>query len=153
MHTRRVASFLLGIWIGCSLFMGFIAIENLRSPNIVLNGPIEPAAKIIKSLGADDARLLLRHLAAEQSRLYFSLWEDAEIPLALLVGGCLFLGTQKRVLPAVLCALMLALVLFEHFAITPELAYRGRAVDFPPGSLAVGAQARVWALSQVYVGV
>jgi hypothetical protein len=53
----------------------------------------------------------------------------------------------------VLCGLMLALVLFEHFAITPELAYRGRATDFPPGSAVFGAQARVWALGQVYAGL
>ena len=48
---------------------------------------------------------------------------------------------------------MLVLVLFKHFAISPELAYRGRATDFPPGSAVFGAQARVWALNQVYVGV
>ena len=104
-------------------------------------------------MAPDDARLLLRHLAAEQNRLYISLWEDAELPLAFLVGVCLFLATQKRIFPVVFCGLMLALVLFEHFAITPELAYRGRAADFPPGSVALGAQARVWVLSEVYAGV
>jgi hypothetical protein len=144
---------LLGVWIGCSLFMGFVAVENVRSPNLVLNGPIEPAAKILKPLTPDEARLLLRHMAAEQTRLYFTLWEEAQIPLAILVGVCLFLATQKRVLPVVFCGLMLCLVLFELFAITPELGYRGRAADFPPGSAAFGAQARVWALEQVYVGL
>jgi hypothetical protein len=152
-HTRRVATFLLGIWIGCSLFMSAVAIENNRSPNLVLNGPIEPAGKMVQALGVDQARLLLSHLAAEQTRLYFSLWEDVEIPLALVLAAFLFLATQRRILPLVLCGLMLALVLFEHFAISPELAYRGRATDFPPGSAAFGAQARVWALNQVYAGL
>ena len=132
--------------------MGFVAIENLRSPNLVLSGPIEAASKIIQSLPPDEVRLLLRHLAAEQNRFYFYVWEQVEIPLALLLGGCLFLATQKRIFPLVLCGLMLVLVLFEHVAITPELAFRGRATDFPPGNAVFGAQARVWALYQVYVG-
>jgi hypothetical protein len=152
-HTRRVASFLLGIWIGCSLFIGVIAFENLRSPSLVLSMPTEGASKILQLVPPEQAQLLLRHLAAEQNRLYFYVWEWVEILLALLLGGCLLLATQRRILPLVLCSLMLAVVLVEHIAISPELAYRGRATDFPPGSLVFGAQARVWVLSQIYVGM
>ena len=43
-----------------------------------------------------------------------------------------------------LCGLMLALVLFQ-LAIRPELTFRGRAADFPPGNQALGTQARVGA--------
>jgi hypothetical protein len=115
--------------------------------------PTEGASKILQLLPPEQARLLLRHLAGEQNRLYFYVWEWVEIVLGLLLGGCLLLATQRRLLPLVLCGLMLAVVLVEHSAITPELAYRGRATDFPPGSLVFGAQARVWVLSQVYVGM
>ena len=153
MHTRRVASFLLGIWIGCSLFLGIIAFQNLRSPSLILSMPAEGASKILQPVPPEQARLLLRHLAAEQNRLYFYAWEWVEILLALLLGGCLLLATQRRILPLVLCGLMLAVVLVEHFAIMPELAYRGRATDFPPGSAIFGAQARVWVLTQVYAGM
>ena len=52
-----------------------------------------------------------------------------------------------------LCVIKLVVVLFQHFGVTPELIYRGREGDFPPGSTAVGTQTRVWALHQVYVGV
>jgi len=151
-HTRRIATFLLGAWISCSLFMAFIAIQNLRSPGAVMSAPIEPAAKLIQSFGQDQAGLLLRHLAAEQNRHYFYLWEQAQILLGLALGGCLILATQRRIFPMVLCGVMLALVLFQHITVTPELAYRGRETDFPPGNAVFGAQARVWALHQVYVG-
>ena len=40
--------------------------------------------------------------------------------------------------------------MFEHFGVTPELAFRGRETDFPPGNAAYGVQTRVWALDQVY---
>ena len=51
------------------------------------------------------------------------------------------------------CGLMLGLLLFQHFTITPELAFRAAETDFPPGNAAVGPMARMWALQQVYAGV
>lgn len=74
-----------------------------------------------------------------------------QIPYALLLAGVLYLAAEKRPVPLVLCGLMLALVLFQ-LAIHPELAYRGREADFPPGSQALGTQARVWALTEVWIG-
>src|SRR5262249_18997449 len=84
-------------------------------------------------------------------RRYLYAWETVEIALALALGACLFLGTQRRIFPQILCALMLVLVIFEHFAISPEMNYRGRQADFPPGSVSLGIQARAWALDEVYI--
>jgi len=63
----------------------------------------------------------------------------------------LYLTADRRILPPILCGLMLVLVMFEYFAITPEFTYRGREADFPPGSLAFGAEARVWLLTEVLI--
>ncbi len=153
MHTRRMATFLLGGWIGASLFMAFVEIQNIHSPELVLNQPIAPAARMIQTLGPAQAQLLLRHLAVEQIRRYSSLWEEFQFVLALALGACLFLGTKKRVLPLLLCGVMLALVVFQHIAATPELSYRGRETDFPPGNTALAPMARVWALQQLYAGL
>jgi hypothetical protein len=152
-HTRRIATFLLGAWMGGCLFMGVIEIQNLRSPALVMNAPPAPAEKMIQTLGHDPAQLLLRYLAAQQNRHYSSVWEMVQIPLGLAVGLCLFFATQRRLLPLLLCALMLGLLLFQYFTITPELAFRGPETDFPPGNAAVGPMARMWALQQVYAGV
>jgi len=73
--------------------------------------------------------------------------------LALALLACLVLGTQKRKLPLLLCGIMLIVVGFQHFAVTPELAYRGRDADFPPGNTAFGPQARVFAMQQIFGGV
>jgi hypothetical protein len=137
---------------GC-LLMGFIQIQNIHSPALVLNNPVPPAAKMIQTLGHDPAQLLLRYLASQQNRHDSLIWEDVQFPLALAVGLCLFFATQWRLFPVLLCALMMGLLLFQHFALTPELAFRGPETDFPPGNAAVGPMARVWALQQVYVGV
>jgi hypothetical protein len=152
-HTRRLATFLLGIWLGCSVLIGIIAIQNLRLPGAILASPSDQASQIAEKIGPEDTRLLLRHQAAEQNRTYFSHWEEVEIFLGLALALSLFLGTQRRILPLVLCGLLLMLVLFEHSRLTPELIFRGREADFPPGSASCGMQQRVWALDQVYAGV
>jgi hypothetical protein len=151
MHSTRIATFLLGAWIGCCVFIDLLALENLRLASGVLNSAIPPAVEIIHKSSREELGLLLRYFAAEQYRYYFSTWELVQIPIALLLFGVLYFAAEKRPLPQILCGLMLALVLFQ-LAINPEWAYRGREADFPPGSQTLGTQARVWALTEVWIG-
>jgi hypothetical protein len=153
MHTRRMATFLLGVWIGCSVLMGMIAVQDMRAPSETMTMPAAPAAQIMKKLSGEEARLLLRYQAAEQNRRYLYTWEEVQLGLGLAVAACLFLATERRTLPLVFCGMMILLVVFEHFAITPEMIYRGRQADFPPGSAALGTLARVWVLEEIYIGV
>ena len=99
MHTRRLATFLLGTWIGCGALMALLVVENLRSATQLMAAPSAPAAKLIEKLGTEDASLLLSYHAAEQSRNYLFVWETAQFALAVVLGICLFLGTQKKILP------------------------------------------------------
>ena len=70
---------------------------------------------------------------------------------AALVALLLF-SSQTRYFPLVMAGAMLLLVLFQHFAMLPEIIFRGREADFPPGSASFAIQARVWTLGQIYVG-
>ena len=154
MHATRAATFLLGAWIGCCVFMDLLALQNLRLAGAAVNSasPAAPmVADIIRKSGQEQIRLLLRHFAAEQYRYYFSKWELIQVPAALLIAAVLYWAVGKRWIPLMLCGLMLALVLFQ-LAIQPELTYLGRQADFPPGSQALGTQARVWALTEVWMG-
>ena len=153
MHARRIATFLLGVWLGCSGFMAYLVMENLRSAGRVMASASEPASQLFEKLGPEDAALLLRYQAAEQTRAYLFTWEWAQLVLAAALLLCLFLATEKRSVSLVLCGAMLVLLGFEHFALNPELAYRGRAADFPPGNRTFGTQTRLWALEQVYLSV
>ncbi len=133
--------------------MAFLYVRSLEAASIVLNSPPAPVGEIVKKLGYDDTAQFVRHVSAEMIRRVTDSWEIAQILLAFALGGCLFLATQRRIFPLALCGLMLVLVSFQHFAVSPELAYRGRDMDFPPGSTSVGIITRVWALRQVYFGV
>jgi len=151
MHATRIATFLLGVWIGCCVFMDLLALQNLRLVRPIINSAGPGADEIIRKTSPEQITLLLRHFASEQYRYYFSTWELIQIPVALLLAAVLYFAAEKRWIPQVLCGLMLALVLFQ-LAIHPELAYRGREADFPPGSRTFGTQARAWALSEVWIG-
>jgi hypothetical protein len=148
-----MATFLLGAWMGCSLLVAVLVVANLNSPARTISGASPPAARLLQKLNDEDARLLLRYQAAEETRTYLYAWELAQIPLALALGGSLFLGTEKRAFPLVLCGVMLIFVLFQHFALIRELAYRGREADFPPGNRVYGTQMRLLLIQQVYAGM
>jgi hypothetical protein len=154
MHTRRLAAFLLGAWIGGSVLMILIQVANLRFTASLFTTPSNQAADFLEKTGPQqNVELLLRYQAAEQNRRYSYVWEEVQFGLAIILGGCLFLGTQRRILPLAFCGLMLLMVVFEHVGVTPELAFRGREADFPPGSTTYAVQVRVWALNQVVAWV
>ncbi len=150
MHTRRIAAFFLGAWLMGCLFVLFISMQITRATTRILTFPMPQAAKMIDSLGKDNATLLLHHTAEESIRLIRNNWELMELAIGILLGLCLFLATQRRILPMVFGGAMFFLVLFQHFGISSELAYRGEQTDFPPGNSQLGPRERYLALDEVY---
>jgi hypothetical protein len=151
MHSTRIAAFLLGAWIGCCIFVDLMALQNPRLASGALDSATPPAVLIMQKLGRDEASLLLRYFAEEQNRFYFSIWELFQIPAALILGAVLYFAAEKRAMPQILCGLMLVMALFQ-LAIQPELSFRGREADFPPGNHTLGTKAREWALTEVWIG-
>jgi hypothetical protein len=146
-----MATFLLGGWIGCSVFLGLLILVNQQSPATLMVSPPPPAAALFEKLGQEESGLLLNYHAAEQNRRYLYSWELVQLPLGLALGLCLFFGTQRNVFPLILCGMMLTFVLIQHFGLTPEYIFRGREADFPPGNKTFDVQARVWSIAQLYI--
>ena len=114
----------------------------------LLTAPSPAAAKVISSLGHDNARLFLRYLASEENRRYFDRWELGQIALGLLLVATLYLGTQVNRLIVAVAGMMVILVIFMHFFLTPEITFLGRGLDFvPPGQ---GSRSRFWVLHGLY---
>src|SRR3954465_8948403 len=134
MHATRIATFLLGAWIGCCIFLDVLALQNFRLVGVAI-ASASPAALVQK--GGSEQITLLRHFAAEQYRYYFWTWERIQILAVLLIAAVLYLALGKRWILQILSGLILALVLFQ-VAIQPELTYLGRQADFPPGDQALG---------------
>jgi hypothetical protein len=152
MHTRRISTFLLGAWIlGCAL-MAYISVQALTT-SASLASPVPAVTEIEQKLGYDLTAMLVRHVQQDQARAILRFWERGEILLGIALGGCLFMATQRKIFPLVICGLMVMLAMFQFFALSPEIAYRGREADLPPGNNNVATMTRLIALQQVYFGV
>jgi hypothetical protein len=131
--------------------MAFAVLQNLHTASALMNSSSAPVANMVKTLGTDQMALLLHHEAGEQNRNIMYVWEQAQIVLGLVLGGCLYFATQKRLLSLVLCGIMLTLVLFQFWGITPEMAYRGRETDFPSAGAPPTSMVRMLLLYQMLV--
>src|SRR5580704_5416116 len=148
MHSHRLAAFLAGCLILGSSFMIFVATQNFGTVDRVLAAPPQEAAQMFQTLGPDNARLLLRYLAGEENRLFFTSWELVEIALGAVLTAILLLGIRSRLL-AGLAGAMLIIALFQHFRVTPEMIALGRLVDFG-GAAGSAAYSQFWRLHGLY---
>jgi hypothetical protein len=137
MHWNRFAAFLLGAWLLGSLFMAFVATQNFAAVERVLGSPPPGGTKIFQTLGADNARYMLRYLAGEENRGFFETWELAQIVLGLMLIAT-FLALKHPALAGFAGGLLI-LTAFQHWRIAPDLVGIGRSNEF----LARGAQSAV----------
>ena len=131
--------------------MALVVLENLHSASLVMVSPLDAVGKMMRTLGPDQLEMLLKHHAAQQTRNLYYQWEEIQIVLGLALGVCLYFATQKRMLSLVLCAIMISIVMFQFFAVTPELSYRGRETDFAGPNAPTNAMVRTLILYQMLV--
>ena len=148
MHRNRAAAFLAGCLILGSLFMIFVATGNFDAVDRVLAAPPHEAAPMFQTLGPANTRILLRYLAGEENRLFFTTWELAQIGLGVVLTAVLLLAVKNRLLAGITGA-MLIIALFQHFRVTPEMIALGRMVDFGGGA-ASAAYGQFWRLHALY---
>lgn len=133
MDSRRFTTFLLGIWLGCSLFMTALAVTNFKVVDQLLERPTSSlAAKQFQSMGYTQARLMMRHQAGEVNRYFFESWGWVQALLGSVVLGLLVFEVRSRWLRWMLgiAAGMLVLVLVNQIAVTPTIVGVGRILDF-----------------------
>jgi hypothetical protein len=154
MNIRRLLCLLLGGWMGASLFMTLVAVQNLRSVDRLLAEPPSAAAQQIKALGGPaGARLLLRYAAGEQNRWYFETWDTAQLGLAVGVFFILLFGSREGKFTLAVALGAVAVVAFQRFALTPDIVATGRTLDFIPPDFAAPGRPRFQVLHTVYSGV
>lgn len=152
MLSRRIATFLVGVWVGCGLLMGVLMLQNARWAKELIADPTDPAQIQIIKVGEENARLLLEYGTAEQTRAFMSGWEVAQMLLGLIMLVILGLSAHRRVVPLALVGGMLVVVLVQHFAFTPEITFRGRQADFLADEAAFSTRSHLASLMRLYVG-
>lgn len=132
MGTRRLGMLLLGLWAGVSLSMLFVAAQNFRGVNRLLEAPPPQTSRTFKRVGPDAVRELLRYQVSELNRYYFDTYGALQLALAGLLGLNLVLVTNGRKLMLLLCFALLAISIAQKMVLIPEIADIGRSLDFNP---------------------
>lgn len=150
---RRLASFVLGAWLAGSVLIDAVAIQNFRSVERFLGSPAALAAQDIHTLGRGETRVLLRHLVAEQNRFYFEHWEWIGLAIGLCFLFLLILGSRPPKVPILLALAMVAIVLGQRVALTPQITRLGRTLDFVAPNAASPERDTFWTLHGIYSGL
>jgi hypothetical protein len=133
--------------------MDMVVTQNFRSVDRLLAKPVPPAAQLLEKLGPDAARMLLRHQVSEQNRWYFETWGliEAAIGAALLL--ILLFGSTEKNFSLLLALLMLIIAIVQRFALTPQIVFLGRIIDWIPIDQPSPERSRFWLLHNAYVGL
>ncbi len=150
MFSRRLATFLLGVWMGCCIFVDLLALEGQRIANRILDIPLAEAKAALAQAGDAPVGPLLHHLAGEQVRATLESWEIAQFVLAAIMLVLLIFTDQRKLLAIAGTALMGLLAVIQHFFVTPDLNVLGRSVDFATETAAAVVRPDIWTLTQAY---
>ena len=124
---------LMGAWLMGTVSMWVVATENFRRVDAVLSSPHSEFHQRLEPLPAGEARLVLRFLASELNRFYFTTWGGFQLVLGgviLILSWRLAAGRFDLGLLGAIWLLAAILTLW----ITPSLIEIGRQVDFIPRS-------------------
>jgi hypothetical protein len=115
-----------------TLILFTVAPSNFHTVDWILRESTEQAFRAhVASVGEPAARQMLRYLASELNRLFFGLWNIAQIVLGLAVAWSLARAPDARRARRMVW-LMLALVAAMLLWLTPEITAIGRRLDFMP---------------------
>jgi hypothetical protein len=152
MHARRLACFLLGLWLAGGLFMAWVATQSFHEVDRLLSHTDPVATFHYQPLG-EDARPLMRFQASELNRFLFHNWENVQLALgvALLVFMLFWSHENKLVLAGIL--LLLLLTVAQRFVLSPEITLLGRVIDFAPATSNQPQRNQFWIAHTAYAAV
>jgi hypothetical protein len=145
---QRWALVVMGAWLMGTICMSIVATENFYTFDRMLAARANPAfASAVDRLGSPAARDLLRYLSSELNRLYFQMWNVAQLVLGA-TALWLVAGRARRGVMA-----MLAIVLLMLVYLTPAIVSLGRSLDFVPRDPPPSGMQRFWILHGAYTSL
>ncbi len=149
MHTRRLITFLLGVWFALVISVSAVSMASLQVANNTAKSPPGEPARALFVIGEPMTEQLFRYIASEINRSLFETSGLIELALILTIGIILFLQNYSR--PAtVLAGVLLLAVCASHFLLTPQVVSLGRILDFRPAEMMVAERARLARLNMFY---
>ena len=152
---QRWALVLLGAWMMGSICMSVVATQNFYTVDRLLAAPTNTTLPaMVQKLGQPAARELLRYLSSELNRLYFQMWNAAQLVLGILTLWLLASRRPGGLGPAAKGVIaMLAIVVLMLVYLTPAIVSLGRELDFVPRDPAPPGMSRFWVLHAAYTSL
>jgi hypothetical protein len=161
---QRWALVTIGVWLMGSICMSVVATENFYTVDRLLSAPPNgPFTAMVQKLGQPAARELLRYLSSELNRLYFQMWNVAQVVLGALALW-LVAGSKEQdpaydrragslgpVAKGII--VMLAIVVLMLAYLTPAIVSLGRELDFVPRDPPPPGMSRFWVLHAAYTSL
>jgi hypothetical protein len=145
----------LGAWIAGSICSSIVATQNFYTiDRLLADSPNHAFTDTVRQLGQPHARDFLRYLSSELNRLYFRLWNVAQIPIALFA---LWAFADRRA-PSLRAAYrvviaMFVVVVLMNVWLTPAIVSLGRELDFVPREPPPPGMSRFWVLHAAYTSL
>jgi hypothetical protein len=150
MRSRRLICVLLGVWLGVSAMLAVQVYESFDAVAGVLKAPPDRAKDMIRELTPVKTSALLRYTAGLENIYTYETWEEIQIVLGILISATLALERHTRVL-AVPTICMVIVVVFEHFKLTPDMAWLSSTIDFVPWTAESQTRDQFWNLHRMYM--
>lgn len=84
----HAATFCLGVWVMGTVCISVVATQNFYTIDQLLDRPSHAAfARFVDEAGREPARNVLRYLSSELNRLFFQLWNAAQLVSAAPRSG------------------------------------------------------------------
>jgi hypothetical protein len=153
MHARRLACFILGMWLAAGIVVAWLEREDFQTIQDVLSQPGPAVAERLKAVGAHEAYLLMGHVAVEQRQRTVERWESIQLVLGVGFFFFLLFGTREGKLSLAMALVLTGMVALERFLLTPEVLSLGRIAGFAPGGGSSGDEIRRSILSSTHQGL
>jgi hypothetical protein len=152
MTARSTLLFVLGLWLGCTVFMWLVATQNFAVVEAIRSADNSGFSAAASDLSPENLRLVLRYQASEVNRLFFNGWGLAQLLIALAAIVLAWRAKLSRV-PLALIAVMVVIVVVLQGYVVPETIRLGRLLDFVPREPAPPEAAPFWRLHHTYTGL
>jgi uncharacterized protein DUF4149 len=131
-RSQTIAVALLGMWLGWTLFMFFVAGVSFSTVERVLRNPAQPLSQATQPLSADQTRSLFRYFAAELNRRVFAAYGWAQIVLGTVLLWILTRQDPRDAVSLALAGALLSMAVILGLVVTPQINEFGRRLDFLP---------------------
>jgi preprotein translocase subunit SecG len=150
MRVRKTICLLLGLWLGASFLMLFVATQNFRVANDAVQNPPPAMAPYVKAIGQEGVRQLVRYQASESNRDFFEGWGAAQFLTALVVFLVILFATSAGRFPIFLSLAILILVGVMQWVVNPQIAAASRVLDFVPLNEMTAERMRMRSIHNIY---